>query len=578
MSKRTTCATVVIPTCVELPHNAIDMPNSPSRPSLAYFRYAMAALLGAAALCILVSTWRWPLIWDAQVFHYVNFLIAHGFAPYREIVDMNLPGIYLIDGWVIKVFGPGDLAWRIFDFTLLGTLCLAMVAIARPYDWVAGLFAGVMFALIHASVGPQNTGQREEIMTVLIMVAYAFLFESRRRRYPWLMVFFGLSLGMACSVKPTEIPLGACLLGLAVWDLKKKGDAVAGYIWSSILGVSIAATIVATFLLRFHSVGALIAISRRLTPFYAGMERINFHLLLRFSLPIAVWVLLPFAVAVALSEKYRRYWEHWAILLGAAFGALSYFVQGKAYAHHRYTFVAFTLLWIALELTQAMHKTRWVKRVAIAGMCVGSFVLVPAYTRSVLKAQPLNFFTPALEKDLYRMGTDRLQNKVQCLDLVDGCYSALYHLRIVQSTGWMGDLLLFAPGKSPVVDFYRDMFWNSVIKNPPTVFILSNESFNQIATFDKLKTWPQFAKYLEENYKLVISREFEAEQQHGYRIYVRDGIPFPALDKFAPVPGGVPINGCCHLGTELHCLCLQKRAFLAHAAVTRTRRFATSKT
>jgi hypothetical protein len=38
------------------------------------------------------------------------------------------------------------------------------------------------------------------------------------------------------------------------------------------------------------------------------------------------------------------------------------------------------------------------------------------------------------------------------------------------------------------------------------------------------------------------------------------------------------IDGCCHLGTELHCLCLQKRAFLADAAVTRTRRFATSKT
>src|SRR5713101_7332854 len=36
-----------------------------------------------------------------------------------------------------------------------------------------------------------------------------------------------------------------------------------------------------------------------------------------------------------------------------------------------------------------------------------------------------------------------------------------------------------------------------------------------------------------------------------------------------PVPAGV-LDGCCHLGTELHCFCLQKRAFLADAAVTRT--------
>jgi hypothetical protein len=368
-------------------------------------------------------------------------------------------------------------------------------------------------------------------MTVLIMVAYAFLFESRRRRYPWMMIFFGLSLGMASSVKPTEGPLGACLLGLALWDLKRKGEAVAAYVWCSLLGGSIAAAIVATFLIRHDATGALMAITKRLTPYYAGMERINFHLLLRFSLPIAAWVLLPFAIVVASVERLRKNWEYWAISLGAAFGAFSYFVQGKAYAHHRYTCVAFMLLWIALELTQAMRKSGWVKAVAIAGMSVGSLALVPIYSRLVLQVHPVNLFTPALESDLTRIGTDHLQHRVQCLDLVDGCYNALYHLRIVQSTGWMGDLLLFAPDNSSVVDFYRDLFWNSVIKNPPSVFVLSNEWFNQVPTFAKVNQWPQFARYLEENYKLIISREFDAEMHHGYRIYVRDGVSFPALEK-----------------------------------------------
>ena len=497
------------------------------------FRYGMASLLGVAALCIVVFTYRWPLIWDAQVFHYGNFLIAHGFVPYRDIIDMNMPGAYLFDGWATKIFGGGDIAWRIFDFTLLGLLCLAMVAIARPYDWFAGWFAGIMFALIHTSEGPANAGQRDEVMTVLIMVGCAFLFESRRRGYPWMMIFFGLSLGMASSIKPTAVPLGACLLGMMLWDMKKKGDSVAAYVWSSLLGVSIAAAIVAAFLIPHDAAGALIEISKRLPPYYAGMERINFHLLLRFSLPIAAYVLLPFAIAVVSAERYRRNWEFWAILLGAAFGAFSYFVQGKAWPYHRYTFVAFLLLWIALELTHAMHKSGWVKVVAITGISVGSLVLVPIYTRLVLQVHPVNLFTPALESDLSRLGADRLQNKVQCLDLVDGCYDALYRLRIVQSTGLMGDLLLFAPDKSPVVDFYRDQFWNNVIRNPPTVFILTNEWFNQAPTFTKLNEWPQFANYLEKNYKLVISREFDAEYQHGYRIYVRNGVSFPALEKGA---------------------------------------------
>jgi hypothetical protein len=44
-------------------------------------------------LCDGKSSWsRWPLFWDAQVFHYGNFLIDHGFVPYRDIIDMNMPG------------------------------------------------------------------------------------------------------------------------------------------------------------------------------------------------------------------------------------------------------------------------------------------------------------------------------------------------------------------------------------------------------------------------------------------------------------------------------------------------------
>ena len=58
--------------------------------------------------------------------HYVNFLMSHGLQPYSQITDNNLPGAYLIESWAMHVFGGGDLAWRIYDFFLLGVLTLSM--------------------------------------------------------------------------------------------------------------------------------------------------------------------------------------------------------------------------------------------------------------------------------------------------------------------------------------------------------------------------------------------------------------------------------------------------------------------
>src|SRR3979411_783765 len=109
------------------------------RSYLNYFRYVMVGVLAVSAICLVALTYRWPLVWDAQVMHYINFLMDKGFAPYRDITDINMPGAYLIEGWGMHIFGGGDLGWRVYDFALLGLLGAAMVVIALPYDWVAGL-------------------------------------------------------------------------------------------------------------------------------------------------------------------------------------------------------------------------------------------------------------------------------------------------------------------------------------------------------------------------------------------------------------------------------------------------------
>ena len=511
------------------------MSTASNRSSLDIFRLVVAAILGIAAIALVVLTYRWPLVWDAQIFHYVHFLMDNGLAPYRDIPDINMPGVYVVEGWAMHLFGSGDLAWRVYDFTLLGLLTVAMIVIALPYDWLAGLFAGVMFALLHVNDGPWNSAERDEVMTILIMIGYAFLFEGVRRRKPWLLLAFGFTLGMAATIKPTAAPLGVVLVALAARNVRTKEEPVATYLVYGLAGVAVAGSFVLSFLLRYHAIHPFIDLTRRITPFYAAMEHSSMRTLLTFLPKKVELVMLPFALVVAITGRQWKNWEHSAILLGIAFGACSYFVQGKGFDYHRYPFAAFALLWMALVLALAMRATGCRRWAGVLGLTAGLVVGVPLYLYHAAHLHADTDFVP-LQNDLATIGASRLQRQVQCMDMVQGCYTALYHLRIVQSTGIIGDGLLFATEKSPVVDYYRNEYWKAVTSNPPAVIVLTNEWFSHPPSFHKINQWPIFSKYLEDHYRLAIARNFEQgandahrvqAEDHAYRIYVRNGVSLP---------------------------------------------------
>jgi hypothetical protein len=505
-----------------------------SQPYIQSLRIVMVVVLCAVLAFIVLDTWRWPLTWDAQVLHYINFLIDHGFRPYRDITDMNMPGAYVIDSWQMHLMGRGDLAWRLYDFTLVGILTASLIVIALPYDWIAGLFAGVTFAVVHGMDGPNNLAQRDEIMAVLIVFGYAFLFEAlRRRRWP-LMIPFGFLLAMACAVKPTVVPLAVVLLVLAGASLKRRGEPIAAPMLGGVAGAAIAAAIVFGYLIHYQATAAFLDITRTLTPYYMGLANPSLVSLLPTMVQRGVALMVPLALAVAWFNREWIAWERWLLLLGFAFGVCTYLVQRKGFVYHRYTLTPFLLVWMGIEFMLAMKKSGWIQKVAIAAMVLGAVIVPPWDARRMLSIKPADPYTAALEADLTQLGGSRLQRKVQCLDLVDGCLNALYHLELVQSTGSTGDLLLFATHHTPTQEHYRQVFMDELAAHPASVIVLSNEWFSGPYTFDKIDQWPEFAVYLNRNYTPILTRQFplrngEVNVGEAYRIYVRRGEPFPRV-------------------------------------------------
>lgn len=491
-------------------------------------------------------TIHWPWMWDTQVMHYITLLLHHGKVPYRDILDINMPGSYLMESWAIDIFGGSNIGWRLYEFTMLAIMTVSMIVIAMPYDWLAGLLASDLFILLHGSEGPINSAQRDEVITVLILVGYALLFLAVRKARPVLMLPFGFLLGMAITVKPTVIPFGVVLLILCAVVVYRRKISPTPYVLYGLAGFAISGAIVLGFLMRQHTLGNFFYITRRLLPFYASLKHPTLGFMVRHSLPQTFLLYLPAALVLAFANKQRATWEIWAIRLGFLFGAVSYFAQQKGYLHHRYPYLAFALLWVGIEFTTAMRRHGWVRTLGVAATAFCIFLMLPFNAYKIRHREYTNSFADTLTQDLTRLGGAQLQNKVQCLDVVSGCLTALYRLDLVQSTGFTGDLQFFAPDDGKVVPEYRNIFLNDIRTNPPTVIVLSDQWFTTDKyTFDKLNVWPQLRDYLGSAYTLAATRDFGLSDGNdiAYRIYVLKGSPAAAnslsllTPAFTPKPG-----------------------------------------
>lgn len=504
-------------------------------------------VLATAAAVALYSayTWHWPLIQDSAVMHYVVFLMQHGLQPYREITDNNLPGAYLLERGAMLVFGSGDLGWRLYDFSLLAAMTAAFMVIAWPVDWLAGFFAGTLFALQHGVDGMWFTAEREQEMAVLLAVACALLFLSVRQHKPVLVGGFGFLAAMAASVKPTLAPLVLLLFPVLFQALRRRQRKVWPYLSWGAAGLLLASALNLGFLLNYHALTSFLFVLRTVTPVYAGLSDPGRRSLLLQAVP---WVLLPLfgMAAFALAVQWRRWdWERVVLALVVAVGVLSYVIQAKGFPYHRYLFLSFGLLLVGMELLPA-RESKGISALGLLALLYTVFVILPFQSHQIRLHPGLDEMAPAMEADLKQLGGNTLQGQVQCFDMILGCLKSLQRLGLVENTGFTGDMLLFARHPNPATAYYQNLYQRLQQAHPARVLLVTNQDFGQPNSFDRLALWPAFNADLRRNYRLVITRTFprqgkllnepdaSPESALAYRIYVRRQQPLPPPNQQTP--------------------------------------------
>jgi len=439
-----------------------------------------------------------------------------GLSPYRQILDFNMPGAYWSEFAGMTLFGNSDLSWRLYDLAILSVLTLSAISVTSSCDWLAGLYAGILFALIHGSEGPRVAAERDEVMTMLVMLSYALVFLGIRYRRS--SIFFGAALAFALGVtlKPTAAVFGLVLGFVALHQLRRQKVSLIPYIREICLATVLVAFGVLAFLLWRVSFTAFLQLMP-LGRFYTNMGKPTFGYMLHYSTPRGMVFLLPLTTLLFFLN---RSWENWkirAVLGGVICGLVSYFVQSKGFGYHRYPFVAFALVWSGLEYFTAIRKGKINAFIGMAGILTGALLVAPFYLHRVPTDVGSNDrTTEGIVTDLASYRAGELQNSVQCLDGLDGCYSALYRLQLKQSTGLMGDQLLFSVRSDPSVDAFRNTFLHNMQNAPPKVIIETKYRFGDLQTLDKIDAWPAFASFLQQNYRIAYQRD-----ALGYRIYSR---------------------------------------------------------
>jgi hypothetical protein len=537
-------------------------PHSPAR---RVFNASIVAALALSVLWAALGTLHWPLVGDAPTIHYTTFLFDHGMAPYSQVVEMDQPGAYAVAWTARHVLGEGALAWRFADFLIIAVCWVAMIFIGSfvttKQRWLPGFWAGALFVLVHFRDGPTHTGQRDLMMTAMLLPAVAWLLAAVKARRSWALLAAGIFLGAACTVKPSGVMFAAVLGALTLWHLHRRGRRGLVPALTVVDGFALPLLAMVLWLHHHHALRAYVATMRGLDAYHASLGRESLTRLVVGSFPnVMLAVALPAAV-LWFAARPERTVPVQMLVAATLLGCASYIVQGKGFPYHRYPTEAFLFLLIAAivfplaefspvkvspaELSTAVVSpakidNHWLTWLALATIAAGALFLGPVSAKIATRFDGRNTeFNDQLAADLSTLsGGDvqdlqhqGLQHNVQCFDNTAGCVDTLYNLRLVQATGYIYDCYAFQGTPSVYQDTYREAMMQALASARPRVLIFSDqECFTMNRRFTRVATWPQFSAWLAEHY--TMKRQFTPPHLVGwwrkpaipfsYRIYVQN--------------------------------------------------------
>jgi dolichyl-phosphate-mannose-protein mannosyltransferase len=491
-------------------------------------------LAASAGLALYLGwrSWGWPLIHDAPLMHYVAWLIAQGDVPYRDVLDINMPGVYLFHLGVLSVLGEGDLAWRLVDLGWLGATAAALWGFSRRMgDDLSGAGAALLFVLYHLSGGAWRAGQRDFLLALFLVLAAwgtARAWETGGARAP--LVWGGLAAGAGIMIKPQAVAFWIACLPVVLWGAKRTGRSVlaAGALWTA-TGLAVPALVLGWLASRGGFGAFVVILTGYVLPLYSRLGRVSVWEGIRWH--VYGWQLWTCLLALSVWGFRRRVEAPHGIrrvlaVLGACYGFGHFAVQGKGWEYHLYPLAVFLCALASVALAQGPRPatvSRWdpaprLSRALTLAVLVLAVVMLGAKGVDAADAPWIagkERRVSALVRDLRPLLGPGAT--VQVMDVTEGGVHALLRLHLHEPTRFLYDLHFFHDEADPRIQALRSEFARGLVQGRPAAVVIFRDTWRRRG-YERLDDLPEVARVLATDYRLAVEGD-------GYRIYAQRARP-----------------------------------------------------
>lgn len=481
---------------------------------------ASAVLLAGFLALALALAWRsraWPLVHDAPIMHYLAWRIGEGAVPYRDLFDMNFPGVYLVHLAVLKLLGAGDGAWRLFDLAWLLIASLAVAALAAPWGGVAAAGGALFFATYHLAGGAWQAGQRDFVLCPFLLagaLGVSAWAEGERRNGSRALAGGGLALGAGITIKPHAAAFAVALAVVVAIVARRAGVSAGPAVATFVLGLTLVPLAALAWLAGLGALGAWREIVfDYLFPLYSRLARTRSWAFYRWHVWIAVGAAAVGSLAHAAAGR-RFSVRHAVVALGLVYGLVHFFGQGKGWEYHLYPLAAFAAVATFSELEQAQRAgRRLVALPLIASLAVGLVLLGVKGTEAVNagwiadKERRVNGLVGELR------GRLRSGDLVQVLDTTEGGVRALLALRARQPSRFVYDFPFYHDVETPIVQGLRAELLGDLDARAPRFIVLFERGW-PAGGYERIARFPGLERRLATRYRPIVDGD-------GYRIYAK---------------------------------------------------------